>query len=79
MNRIPLLALALLLSVPARAYDTIRFLEPIKGDEMVKAMAAAAAADRLYVVDEKKNSLFETIASLQTKWTHLLSRMAINY
>ncbi len=58
MNRIPLLALALLLSAPARAYDTIRFLEPIKGDEMAKPVAAAAAADRLYVVDEKKNSLF---------------------
>ena len=58
MNRIPLLALALLLSAPARAYDTIRFLEPNKGDEMAKPAAAAAAADRLYVVDEKKNSLF---------------------
>ncbi|MCR4294065.1 MAG: tetratricopeptide repeat protein [Elusimicrobia bacterium] len=58
MNRMKLLALALLLSVPARAYDTIRFLEPIKGDELARPVAAAAAADRLYVVDEKKNSLF---------------------
>ncbi len=58
MNRIHLIALALLLSNPALAYDTIRFLEPIKGDEMVKPVAAAAAADRLYVVDEKKNALF---------------------
>ena len=32
MNRIKLLAFSLLLSVPARAYDTIRFLEPIKGE-----------------------------------------------
>ena len=58
MNRIFLLALALLLSSQARAYDTVRFLEPIKGDELAKPVAAAAAADRLYVVDEKKNSLF---------------------
>ena len=58
MNRMKLLAFALLLSAPARAYDTIRFLEPIKGDEMAKPVAAAAAADRLYVVDEKKNALF---------------------
>ena len=57
MNRIPLFFI-LLAAVPARAYDTIRFLEPIKGDEMVKPVAAAAAADRLYVVDEKKNMLF---------------------
>lgn len=58
MNRMKLLSLALLLSVPARAYDTIRFLEPIKGSELARPVAAAAAADRLYVVDEKKNSLF---------------------
>ncbi|MDO8756569.1 MAG: Asp-tRNA(Asn)/Glu-tRNA(Gln) amidotransferase subunit GatB, partial [Elusimicrobiota bacterium] len=53
-----ILALAPLLSVPARAYDTIRFLEPIKGDEMARPVAAAASADRLYVVDEKKNMMF---------------------
>lgn len=58
MNYMKVLAFVLLLSVPARAYDTIHFLEPIKGDEMAKPVAAAAAADRLYVVDEKKNSLF---------------------
>ena len=37
MNRMKLLALALLLAAPARAYDTIRFLEPIKGDEIGRA------------------------------------------
>ncbi|MBI3289065.1 MAG: 6-bladed beta-propeller, partial [Elusimicrobia bacterium] len=58
MNRVNLLALAALLAVPARAYDTIRFLEPIKGDEMARPVAAAAAIDRLYVVDEKKNMMF---------------------
>ncbi|MBI5246989.1 MAG: tetratricopeptide repeat protein [Elusimicrobia bacterium] len=58
MNRFNLLALALLACVPARAYDTIRFLEPVKGDEMAKPVAAAATVDRLYVVDEKKNMLF---------------------
>jgi|CXWL01.1.fsa_nt_gi DNA-binding beta-propeller fold protein YncE/tetratricopeptide (TPR) repeat protein len=58
MNRIFLAVLTLLLGISARAYDTIRFLEPIKGDELARPVAAAAAADRLYVVDEKKNSLF---------------------
>lgn len=58
MNRLAPLAFAVLLAVPARAYDTIRFLEPVKGDEMAKPVAAAAASDRLYVVDEKKNQLF---------------------
>jgi len=48
----------LILSPKARAYDTIRFLEPIKGEEMAKPVAAAASSDRLYVVDEKKNMLF---------------------
>lgn len=58
MNRVTLLLAGLLLAVPAGAYDTIRFLDPIKGDEMSKPVAAAAAADRLYVVDEKKNALY---------------------
>lgn len=54
------LALVLLLSAAraALAYDTIRFLEPIKGDEMAKPVAAASSGERLYVVDEKKNMLF---------------------
>jgi sugar lactone lactonase YvrE/tetratricopeptide (TPR) repeat protein len=54
------LACVLLLSIAraAHAYDTIRFLEPIKGDEMAKPVAAASSGDRLYVVDEKKNMLF---------------------
>ncbi len=57
MNRMKLVAFALLLSASARAYDTIRFLEPIKGDELAKPVAAAAATDRFYVVDEKKNTM----------------------
>lgn len=52
------LALILAFAPRARAYDTIRFLEPIKGDEMAKPVAAAAFGDRVYVVDEKKNMLF---------------------
>lgn len=58
MNRTSLLFCAILAAAPARAYDTIRFLDPIKGDEMARPVAAAASADRLYVVDEKKNMLF---------------------
>ncbi|PIR15435.1 MAG: hypothetical protein COV48_14415, partial [Elusimicrobia bacterium CG11_big_fil_rev_8_21_14_0_20_64_6] len=58
MKFMMLLAFSLLMSSSARAYDTIRFLDPIKGDEMVKPVAAAADDDRLYVVDEKKNVLF---------------------
>lgn len=56
-----LFALAALLAglVPsAGAYDTVRFLEPIRGEEMAKPVAAASSAERLYVVDEKKNMLF---------------------
>ncbi|MBI5241127.1 MAG: hypothetical protein HY926_11695 [Elusimicrobia bacterium] len=49
---------ALLAGVPARAYDTIRFLEPIKAAGMLKPVAAAASAARLYVADEKKPALF---------------------
>ena len=53
-----LLALSILLAgVPARAYDAIHFLEPIKADEMVKPVAAAGHGSRLYVVDEKKSAL----------------------
>lgn len=58
MNRISTFLSILLLAAPARAYDTIRFLEPIKGDEMARPVAAAASAERVYVVDEKKNMLF---------------------
>jgi DNA-binding beta-propeller fold protein YncE len=58
MNPLKAVALALLACVPARAYDTIRFLEPIRGEEMVRPVAAAASSDRLYVIDEKKNQLF---------------------
>ena len=53
-----LLVLAVLLAaVPARAYDSIRFLEPIKVEGMAKPVAAAASATRLYVVDEKRPAL----------------------
>ena len=59
MNRNTFLfSMILALAPAARAYDSIRFLEPIKGDEMAKPVAAAASGDRLYVVDEKKNMLF---------------------
>ena len=59
MNRNTFLfSMILTLAPAARAYDSIRFLEPIKGDEMAKPVAAAASGDRLYVVDEKKNMLF---------------------
>jgi len=39
-------------------YDTIRFLEPVSAQEMQRPVAAAAANGRLYVLDEKKSSLF---------------------
>ncbi|MEK7858932.1 MAG: hypothetical protein AAB320_07300 [Elusimicrobiota bacterium] len=52
-----LLLLACVSAAPARAYDTIRFLEPVKADEMAKPVAAAASGQRLYVVDEKKSVL----------------------
>ena len=59
MKRTLVLFSAILAAAPlARAYDTIRFLEPIKGDEMAKPVAAAASLDRIYVVDAKKNMLF---------------------
>lgn len=45
-------------AVQASAYDAIRFLEPIKGDEMSRPVAAAAGEDRIYVVDAKKDMLF---------------------
>lgn len=41
----------------ALGYDTIRFREPIKADEMVKPVAAASHGERLYVLDEKKSAL----------------------
>jgi len=47
----------LLAGVPARAYDSIRFLEPIRVEGMAKPVAAAASAARLYVVDEKRPAL----------------------
>jgi DNA-binding beta-propeller fold protein YncE len=49
--------LALSLHGGAYGYDTIRFHEPIKADEMVKPVAAASYGDRLYVLDEKKSAL----------------------
>ncbi|MEK7384263.1 MAG: hypothetical protein AAB262_13375, partial [Elusimicrobiota bacterium] len=59
MKRNTILFSVFLAAAPqARAYDTIRFLEPIKGDEMATPVAAAASAERIYVVDEKKNMLF---------------------
>src|SRR5258708_4081983 len=59
MKRSTLLVLAILAAgSTARAYDSIRFLDPIKGDEMAKPVAAASSGDRLFVVDEKKSMLF---------------------
>lgn len=58
MRTATLCALLLAAANAAHAYDTIRFLEPIKGEEMAKPVAAASSGERLYVVDEKKNMLF---------------------
>ncbi len=41
----------------ASAYDTIRFLEPIKAEEMAKPVAAASRGKRIYALDEKKCAL----------------------
>ena len=46
-----------LLNAPAAAYDTIRFLEPLKAPELVRPAAAAAGPSRVYVLDEKKGAL----------------------
>lgn len=46
--------LALLLALPVQAYDNIKFLEPLKADEMKQPMATAAWANRVYVLDEKR-------------------------
>lgn len=48
---------ALLLALPVQAYDTIRFLDPIRADEMTRPVAAASWGRRLYVLDEKKGNL----------------------
>ncbi|MDD5628698.1 MAG: NHL repeat-containing protein, partial [Elusimicrobia bacterium] len=55
-------AALLTLSAPARAYDAIRFREPLQAPEMVQPVAAAVRGSRIYVLDEKKSSLliFET-------------------
>jgi len=59
MNRATLVfSMILAAASSARAYDSIHFLEPIKGVEMSKPVAAAASLERIYVVDEKKNMLF---------------------
>jgi sugar lactone lactonase YvrE len=49
--------LALLLALPAQAYDNIKFLDPLKADEMTRPVAASAWANRVYVLDEKKGLL----------------------
>jgi len=62
-----LLALALgavfLMPARARAYDTVRFMDPIKVDGMAAPVAGASSGDRLYVVDRKKAALFVLDAS----------------
>ncbi|MBI3566552.1 MAG: 6-bladed beta-propeller, partial [Elusimicrobia bacterium] len=57
------LVLALALAVPARAYDHIKFLEPLKGPELARPIAAASSGSRLYVLDGKKGSLLVYDAS----------------
>jgi len=58
MKRIAIfLAAVPLLVGRARAYDTVRFLDPIKVDGMAQPVAAASSGDRLYVLDRKKNAL----------------------
>ncbi|MDE2492125.1 MAG: tetratricopeptide repeat protein [Elusimicrobia bacterium] len=58
MTRTALFLAALVLAaLPARAYDTIRFLKPISGGELSRPEAAAASADRLYVLDVRKDRM----------------------
>lgn len=45
------------LAPDARAYDSIRFLDPISGVELIRPVAAAYSGERLIVVDEKKSAL----------------------
>lgn len=52
-----LAAAALTVAPSARAYDSIHFVEPIKGGDLVRPVAGASSFDRLYVVDEKKSAL----------------------
>jgi DNA-binding beta-propeller fold protein YncE len=51
------LVISLILAPAARAYDIIRFLDPIAGPELSRPTAAASSGERLFVVDVKKNSL----------------------
>ncbi|MBI4371218.1 MAG: tetratricopeptide repeat protein [Elusimicrobia bacterium] len=58
MTRAAALAAVLLAGAPAaRAYDSIRFLEPVRSREMVRPLAAASSGDRLYVADGKAQAL----------------------
>ena len=57
MKTLSLLAAAAFLATGARAYDSIRFSEPIKGPELAKPVAAASSGERLYVLDVKKSAL----------------------
>ncbi|MBI3563978.1 MAG: NHL repeat-containing protein [Elusimicrobia bacterium] len=63
MMRSPLLAALLALAPAARAYDHIKFLEPLKGPDLVRPIAAASSGSRLYVIDEKKGALLVFDAS----------------
>jgi len=56
--KLPAIAAAVLLAAPsARAYDLIKFHEPIKDAQLARPVAGASAGDRLYVLDEKKSAL----------------------
>jgi DNA-binding beta-propeller fold protein YncE/tetratricopeptide (TPR) repeat protein len=57
MNRVLALLALSALALPARAYDTIRFLAPIASPEMSRPSAVAADGDRLFVADEKKDRI----------------------
>jgi DNA-binding beta-propeller fold protein YncE len=50
-------ALVLALAPSARAYDLIKFQEPLKGPELARPVAGASSGDRLYVIDEKKSAV----------------------
>ena len=55
MKTLALFAAAFALASAARAYDSIRFSEPIKGAELARPVAAASSGDRMYVLDVKKS------------------------
>ncbi|MBI3553811.1 MAG: tetratricopeptide repeat protein [Elusimicrobia bacterium] len=51
------LLLALICALPARAYDTVRFLEPVRDSSMKEPVAVAAGVSRIYALDGDKDTL----------------------